>query len=826
MKMVVRGRMMKKLKTIITVFLVLLMTTSFATVVSGCVKTSNKTKNTRHEKEDKKDVDIAEGRLINTPLVQSDKLSEEALAGVWFDDNGAYCYFDFEKDIMYDYTSNTYEITEVKDYSVTLTPEIYGDKVLTETPIPKTFDMPMYLIDDQLYIGNNVLNRGTSSTGVACMNELLDEIVDENICIIEDYYCSFSVFNSDGTFKYDGYELKWECEEGTIKIIGDDYYYECLLRRDNDNYDLAIVCCEDNKSYPLQITKNYYDRKGNGVQLNGNYIAWIGDKDDIKSSTYRVTVSDSMLSDYKFKYESVVDNSLVFEEDCSLGDYNSIEFDNTTCTIFTENYGFIVADTLLSDGSWFKALFFDEDCVFAQLLLYREDILAGRCLNTIITDENVVYNSDGLKVTVKYGKTDNTKWENTSYKTTTYEYHYDGYYGSEKVEISPTIYIENVDGENYDIEFEIKRANLDENAEPALYFATDVDNLADETSSLDGNYFLNVEETDESIIFRFHDSRDGYYCLIDDNLLNYVPPKSDYKTVLNTNPEDSIWAKSENTGDIIDLVDLDYIKESIVDENGTAIFWVSTPEELASATYYVNNLYIEDDNIEIMYYIHLMNDIDLEGYEWTSIGCYNYDSNLGEGHYYTFQGVFFGNGYSIKNMSLVDSSTGFMHGCRLTTIVGLTLINPETYGDKYLMYDSCISEVFDCHVVLNELPNGSLVDFADSFNQSNVFFDCSYTRDVGSGHVLEYGFDEYNNEFYNGYDSWIRRYYQDDNGNYTYNASKEYSDFKDDPSNFLDCSYYYAEGKGNGEEHVGYIGFTGWLYDDEFMTNYGSIRYD
>ena len=110
----------------------------------------------------------------------------------------------------------------------------------------------------------------------------------------------------------------------------------------------------------------------------------------------------------------------------------------------------------------------------------------------------------------------------------------------------------------------------------------------------------------------------------------------------------SNWEFSCNTGDIMDLVDEDWI---FMYKNAP-FFPVSTPEELASFVYYVNTF--EDD--DPYFVLDIEDDIDLTGYEWASMGWfYGYDP-------YPFRGVIEGNGHTINGMHIesLDDSAGFV----------------------------------------------------------------------------------------------------------------------------------------------------------------------
>ncbi|MBO4688080.1 MAG: hypothetical protein J5636_06160 [Clostridiales bacterium] len=340
-----------------------------------------------------------------------------------------------------------------------------------------------------------------------------------------------------------------------------------------------------------------------------------------------------------------------------------------------------------------------------------------------------------------------------------------------------------------------------------------------------------IHRSNNSLIAEFEATEDGLYVLQDRTQAMVRDVHFDVETLLTSDPHDSYWAMVFETGDILDLVDMDYIRSSITDmELGSAVFWVSTPEQLASVNYYVNALDVADkDDLRTMYYVHLLNDIDLSGYEWATMG---YRHFMREGEWETvFRGVFFGNGYSIKGLYIADPDGAFFGDCHLATVIGLTLDHPvigdasggSTAGSVNCLCNegsTCIMEIIDCTVIIDPSQRGSY-DFASHDNQSINFFDCSFLAEA-NGTTEEIGLDSgYNKTFYNGYDNWIRRYYLEGNGQYHYDAEREYTDYQSDAAPFIDMCYYY--GGASAPEYVGYLDFTGWLVNDEFYINFGYV---
>lgn len=126
----------------------------------------------------------------------------------------------------------------------------------------------------------------------------------------------------------------------------------------------------------------------------------------------------------------------------------------------------------------------------------------------------------------------------------------------------------------------------------------------------------------------------------------------------------SDWEREGNTGDILKLADREWAKNN----NEKESISVSTPEELASAVYYINALHSLPnfvDNYKKNFSIELTSDIDLEGYDWKPIiSLSNKTVN--------------GNGHTIRNMTITDNELtdiGFIGTASNCTVKDITFEN-------------------------------------------------------------------------------------------------------------------------------------------------------
>ena len=119
--------------------------------------------------------------------------------------------------------------------------------------------------------------------------------------------------------------------------------------------------------------------------------------------------------------------------------------------------------------------------------------------------------------------------------------------------------------------------------------------------------------------------------------------------LLNAYPDDDLWLKSTECGDILSLADKDYIDKYAP----SGYFLAGTPQELASFAYYVNTQPLEQGQVSL----ELTADIDLSGYKWAPMG---WSGGAGTDHPFAF--CVYGKEHTIKNMTINSngSNAGFI----------------------------------------------------------------------------------------------------------------------------------------------------------------------
>lgn len=136
-----------------------------------------------------------------------------------------------------------------------------------------------------------------------------------------------------------------------------------------------------------------------------------------------------------------------------------------------------------------------------------------------------------------------------------------------------------------------------------------------------------------------------------------------------------VWEANAYTGDIVKLADAEYIR-SCVDSLG-ATFKVSTPEQLASAVYFVNCVAQNAIGDRPHVNIELQNDIDLSGIKWAPMGWET------AGVDYTFSGTINGNGHTISSMKINPDSgiSGFIGKGSYCQVSDINFKDADVYGN-------------------------------------------------------------------------------------------------------------------------------------------------
>lgn len=131
--------------------------------------------------------------------------------------------------------------------------------------------------------------------------------------------------------------------------------------------------------------------------------------------------------------------------------------------------------------------------------------------------------------------------------------------------------------------------------------------------------------------------------------------------------KDSKWVTDYDTGDIMELADIEWAMENAPD------FHVSTVEELASVVWYANTAEMTELSLT------LEDDIDLTGYEWKSMNWqYTGNRNI------DFKGFIEGNNHTINGMKIHEENcynVGFLGFAVNTTMQNISFTNADVSAD-------------------------------------------------------------------------------------------------------------------------------------------------
>lgn len=206
-------------------------------------------------------------------------------------------------------------------------------------------------------------------------------------------------------------------------------------------------------------------------------------------------------------------------------------------------------------------------------------------------------------------------------------------------------------------------------------------------------------------------TKGGIYFLVD----SYVY-KGGIRDITKRNPKSTEWARLNDTGDILSLVDLKYIKKS------QGNFSVSTVSQLASVVYYVNTT----PDAEVWVFIN--NDLDLSGYKWAPMGWEGPN-----GLKYGFKGLINGWDHKISNLNidLKDENVGLIGLADIVGVYNLKITNANISGSYNVgiitgssrlgSYDNCyVDGVVNGYWAGSMIGNDSISEFRDCTADATV----------------------------------------------------------------------------------------------------------
>ena len=210
---------------------------------------------------------------------------------------------------------------------------------------------------------------------------------------------------------------------------------------------------------------------------------------------------------------------------------------------------------------------------------------------------------------------------------------------------------------------------------------------------------------------------------------------SEYAYEVNPLDYESDWERECNTGSIMEIADKEWAIEN------APYFHVSTPEQLAGVVYYNNAIMdygVNGGALEV----YLENDIDLAGYDWVPMGWLGPMNNR-------FDGVFNGQGHTIKNMSIsipYNNHCAFIGYSTGVNVCNVTFENAVIDGGYYTGIvggEIYISREWENVNVSGVIKNargeiGSIIGREAYLNFKNCSADVTYIDYAGNEKPLEY----------------------------------------------------------------------------------------
>ena len=624
----------------------------------------------------------------------SEPLTEESLEGIWVDDLGFVCRFDFENDIFTDSYGNNYQITGIGEQSITLS-GVYGQSYEDLAynnyllPVGNQITIDASVVNGGLYILDTVAYNTESEEGTVFTDQLRDKLAGHTLALgAAGMTLSFNddmTTASASSFYGQGETVDISFTGASIQF-GDDDSGEMIFWTQGED---VIILNRGQIGYstttPIEIPRRWvlYDASTGEAQIL--------DMTDSKNG-------DSL--------------SLITSPGTAL-----LETEYGTFVQLSRLSGAYVNDEIMqqySDSSTYSTTYLiDMRTPSAMQFLQRQETLASDPGN--LSEYQIPFSSGHLSLDL---------------------------YGNEW----PMDYV--IVNECGPVQF----PDYTNMAEPEFISDILYVDVRDNSREITITYEYDGQISDDVSVYRYNNQTnefteletfvsDGQITASADESGAYFLGTVDYAVMLTpgnyfeTAPEDTIWAVTGETGDIIPLVDMDYIAQSY-----NSVFVVDSVEDLASLTYFVNT-YPVDGYAPSCVWVDLIADIDLTGYEWVPLG-------LDDPHFENsvFSGIFAGNGHTIRGIHIdCENEYNAFFGCTVfATVIGLNIEDAYVGGEGsgLLVCNASTTEFYDCHASGttpdNDYEGTDL--FSGSEYGNNRFFDCSISVTNANGQFFDIPF--------------------------------------------------------------------------------------
>ena len=655
------------------------------------------------------ETDTTEETVQSTAEIEGEPLTEEILEGLWVDDTGYVCYFDFDGNEFTDAYGAKYDITELNDDSFVINSRTESDPYnynIYTIPVGTSITIDAVYSEGELHIFDTVAYHIDSDEGQEISDRTRDILAGNTLNLaVTGGYLEFDddmTTMTAGSLYGDSESVEFEFTGSSARYNYDGKDGEMIFRLLGDD---VLICMNGQIGYgtsqniPIPGRWLYYDAAFEDLEI----LSFSG-----KSNQYYS--EDPITGEISNLNEGIPEiNTSAFSPEIESERGVFIGYDNMS-GVFVNSEIFDQYTDFYSNNTTYLI---DMRSPYACAMISRQQVITGDPGE--LSEYRVEFGGGYISFDVYENEWPSeyvTLHEGSDLYLSDLSTTWSAFAYSNYIYVS----VDDDCGETV-IHFE-----YDGNLPEGSYICYISDNSLIEPAQLETTY----EDGYASAVI----GEPGYYFLGQIEYLEVMTEENYFEI----DPADSLWARNCDTGDIIGLVDMDYIEQC---HNG--VFVVDSVEDLASLTYYVNTYPRDGYDASFCIWVDLVDDIDLTGYEWAPLGFddYLYGS-------YPFAGIFAGNGHTITGLNIVNrySNNGFFGSIFFATVIGLNLDDAVINGaTSSLMAGDCSTTSFyDCHVTGSVYNNfGEGIDLFPYIPQygNNEYFDCSINVSNGSGSDFE-----------------------------------------------------------------------------------------
>jgi len=647
------------------------------------------------KKEDTGETDIPAETSEAEELI-GEPLTESLLEGLWVGEEGFVCRFDFEESIFTDRYGASYDIIEIGDDSVTISPEsglVNSSDMAYALPAGSSLTVNAVYYEGELHILDTVAYNTESDEGQEIAQSIRDRLEGNtfNLSVMGGYL----EINDDltevtaGSIYGEGYTIPVTFTGASISydFDGEGEMIFWLIE------DEVVICMDGQIGFATESELDYhhrwlyYDAAFETVEI----LDYTGKSNQFFSED-PITGERTPLDE---RMPQLISSAYLAELESDRGEF--VQYPGQPgvfiCNEVFEQY---------TDETFDSTIYLiDMRSPYADMMLRRNEVINGDPGE--ISDYTVDFSEGYISIAT---------YEN--------EWPYDYVHLTSEDDLYLLEYVDSWTAIPYSDYYYI---SLDDDCgEAVINFEYD-GNLAE------GSYIYCINEntlidpvqldtTYENGIASAVIGGPGYYFL--GQIEETVPVTEE--NYFDMDPEDSQWARTSDTGDIIGLVDMEYIEESY---NG--VFVVDSVEDLASLTYFINTYPRDGYDVAFCVWVDLVDDIDLTGYEWAPLGLDVYSGVTAP-----FSGIFAGNGHTISGLNIRNRylDNGFFGTVYFATVIGLNIEDAVINGtnSNLMAGHTSNTQFYDCHVS-GELINSfgeaeNLFPYSPDYG-NNEYYDCS-----------------------------------------------------------------------------------------------------